>query len=65
MVWGLGIVMGGGMGFLCGVSYKVVIEILWLVMFEIFIGFYFDVGGSYFLLCMLGKIGLFLGLIVM
>lgn len=32
-------------------------------MLEIMIGLYLDVGGSYFLFCLLGKIGFFLGLI--
>lgn len=49
LFWGNGIVMGGGFGLMVGVSYCVVIEILCIVMFELIIGLYLDVGGSYFL----------------
>lgn len=63
LCWGYGIVMGGGIGLMVGCSYCVVIEKLCLVMLEIIIGFYLDVGGSWFLVCMLGKIGIFLVLI--
>ena len=62
VVWGSGIVMGGGMGLLCGASHKVVTETSRLAMPEISIGLYPDVGGSYFLPRMPGKTGLFLGL---
>merc|ERR1712137_33851 len=62
VVWGSGIVMGGGMGLLCGASHKVVTETSRLAMPEITIGLYPDVGGSYFLPRLPGKSGLFLGL---
>lgn len=62
VVWGSGIVMGGGMGLLCGASHRVVTETSRLAMPEITIGLYPDVGGSYFLPRLPGKLGLFLGL---
>ena len=62
VVWGGGIVMGGGMGLLCGASHRVVTETSRLAMPEINIGLYPDVGGSYFLPRLPGKTGLFLGL---
>ena len=62
VVWGSGIVMGGGMGLLNGASHRVVTETSRLAMPEITIGLYPDVGGSYFLPRLPGKSGLFLGL---
>ncbi|APD89929.1 enoyl-CoA hydratase [Alteromonas mediterranea] len=62
IVWSSGIVMGGGMGLLCGASHRVVTENSRLAMPEISIGLYPDVGGSYFLPRLPGKSGLFLGL---
>lgn len=62
IVWGSGIVMGGGMGLLCGASHRVVTETSRLAMPEITIGLYPDVGGSYFLPRLPGKTGIFLGL---
>lgn len=62
IVWGAGIVMGGGMGLLSGASHRVVTETSRLAMPEISIGLYPDVGGSYFLPRLPGKTGLFLGL---
>ena len=62
VVWASGIVMGGGMGLLCGASHRVVTETSRLAMPEITIGLYPDVGGSYFLPRLPGKSGLFLGL---
>lgn len=62
VVWGAGIVMGGGMGLLCGASHRVVTETSRLAMPEITIGLYPDVGGSYFLPRLPGNTGLFLGL---
>lgn len=61
IVWATGIVMGGGIGLLCGASHRVVTETSRLAMPEISIGLYPDVGGSWFL-SRLGKIGLFLGM---
>ncbi len=62
VVWGSGIVMGGGMGLFCGASHRVVTPSSRLAMPEITIGLYPDVGGSYFLPRLPGKSGLFLGL---
>jgi enoyl-CoA hydratase/carnithine racemase len=61
MVWATGIVMGGGIGLLCGASHRIVTETSRLAMPEISIGLYPDVGGSWFL-GRLGKVGLFLGM---
>ncbi|PMG31243.1 enoyl-CoA hydratase [Shewanella sp. 10N.286.52.C2] len=62
LVWGDGIVMGGGLGLMAGGSHRVVTERSRIAMPEISIGLYPDVGGSYFLNRMPGKLGLFLGL---
>ncbi len=61
IVWASGIVMGGGIGLMCGASHRVVTETSRLAMPEINIGLYPDVGGSWFL-GRLGKVGLFLGM---
>jgi len=62
LVWGDGIVMGGGLGLMAGGSHRVLTERSRIAMPEVTIGLYPDVGGSYFLNRMPGKIGLFLGL---
>lgn len=62
IVWGNGIVMGGGMGLFAGAAFRVVTESSRLAMPEITIGLYPDVGGSWFLNRMPGRCGLFLGL---
>ena len=62
IVWGGGIVMGGGIGLMAGASHRVVTESSRLAMPEISIGLYPDVGGSYFLAHLPGRLGLFLGL---
>ncbi|MGL5358870.1 MAG: enoyl-CoA hydratase/isomerase family protein, partial [Shewanella sp.] len=62
LVWGDGIVMGGGLGLMAGASHRVVTETSRIAMPEVTIGLYPDVGGSYFLNRMPGKLGLFLGL---
>ncbi|GAA4097958.1 enoyl-CoA hydratase/isomerase family protein [Zhongshania borealis] len=62
IVWGHGIVMGGGMGVFAAGSYRVVTEKTRLAMPEITIGLYPDVGGSYFLNRMPCHTGLFLAL---
>ena len=62
LVWGTGVVMGGGIGLFAGARYRVVTETSRLAMPEIGIGLYPDVGGSYFLSRLSGRIGLFLGL---
>lgn len=60
--WGHGIVMGGGLGLLSGCSHRVVTEKSRIAMPEITIGLHPDVGGSWFLNRMPGRIGLFLGM---
>jgi enoyl-CoA hydratase/carnithine racemase len=62
LVWGSGIVMGGGLGLLAGASHRVVTETSRIAMPEIGIGLYPDVGGSWFLRRMPGRTGLFLAL---
>lgn len=62
LVWGGGIVMGGGLGLLAGASHRVVTESTRIAMPEITIGLFPDVGGSWFLGRMPGRSGLFLGL---
>jgi len=62
VVWGDGIVMGGGMGLMMGASHRVVTETSRLAMPEISIGLFPDVGGTWMLNRLPGKTGLFLGL---
>ncbi|NPU93165.1 MAG: enoyl-CoA hydratase/isomerase family protein [Gammaproteobacteria bacterium] len=62
IVWGHGIVMGGGIGLMSGASHRVVTETSRLAMPEIGIGLYPDVGGTWFLNHAPGRSGLFLGL---
>ncbi|MDN5369312.1 MAG: hypothetical protein PWP74_620 [Shewanella sp.] len=62
LVWGDGIVMGGGLGLMMGASHRIVTERSRIAMPEVTIGLYPDVGGSYFLGRLPGKMGLFLGL---
>ena len=62
VVWGDGIVMGGGLGLMAGASHRIVTEHSRIAMPEVTIGLYPDVGGSYFLNRMPGKAGLFLGM---
>lgn len=62
IVWGNGIVMGGGLGLMAGGSHRIVTENSRIAMPEISIGLYPDVGGSYFLNRMPDNCGLFLGL---
>ncbi|HEY5717421.1 MAG TPA: enoyl-CoA hydratase/isomerase family protein [Motiliproteus sp.] len=62
IVWGSGIVMGGGLGLMAGANYRVVTETSRIAMPEVSIGLYPDVGGTWFLNHMPGRIGLFLGL---
>ena len=62
LVWGGGIVMGGGLGLMAGASHRVVTETTRIAMPEITIGLFPDVGGSWFLGRMPGRSGLFLGL---
>ncbi len=62
IVWGNGIVMGGGLGLMAGASHRVVTEHSKLAMPEVSIGLYPDVGAGWFLNRMPGRTGLFLGL---
>lgn len=62
IVWGNGIVMGGGLGLLAGASHRVLTERTRIAMPEIAIGLYPDVAGSWFLQRMPARLGLFLGL---
>jgi len=62
IVWGSGIVMGGGLGLMAGGSHRIVTESSRIAMPEVSIGLYPDVGGSYFLNRMPNKCGMFLGL---
>ncbi|GAB2944678.1 enoyl-CoA hydratase/isomerase family protein [Aquaspirillum soli] len=62
LLWGSGIVMGGGLGLMAGASHRVVTESSRIAMPEITIGLYPDVGGSWFLNRMPGRVGLFLAL---
>jgi len=59
LVWGSGIVMGGGLGLLVGASHRVVTETSRIAMPEINIGLFPDVAGSWFLPRMPGRTGLF------
>jgi enoyl-CoA hydratase/carnithine racemase len=62
LVWGNGIVMGGGLGLMAGASHRVVTGTSRIAMPEMAIGLYPDVGGSWFLNRMPQGCGLFLGL---
>lgn len=62
IVWGDGIVMGGGMGLYIGASHRVMTPQSQLAMPEINIGLYPDVGGTWFLNQLPQGVGLFLGL---
>jgi enoyl-CoA hydratase/carnithine racemase len=58
-----GIVMGGGMGLAQGAGVRIVGERTKMAMPETAIGLFPDVGGSYFLSRVPGKLGLYLGLV--
>ncbi|MBC7659958.1 MAG: enoyl-CoA hydratase/isomerase family protein [Chitinophagaceae bacterium] len=62
VIWGDGIVMGGGLGIMNGASHRIVTETTIMAMPEVTIGLYPDVGASKFLTDMPGRLGLFLGL---
>ncbi len=57
-----GFVLGGGMGLVQGVDLRVVTERSRLAMPEVAIGYFPDVGGSYFLSRVQGELGIYLGL---
>ncbi|MCF7530741.1 enoyl-CoA hydratase/isomerase family protein [Pseudomonas petrae] len=56
-----GFVLGGGMGLAQGADLRVVTERSRLAMPEVAIGYFPDVGGSYFLPRVLGEVGIYLG----
>jgi enoyl-CoA hydratase/carnithine racemase len=58
-----GIVMGGGMGIAQGARVRIVGDRTRMAMPETAIGLFPDVGGSYFLSRVPGKVGLYLGLV--
>lgn len=62
LCWGHGHVLGGGLGLLQGAGIRIVTPSSRLAMPEISIGLYPDVGASWFLSRLPGKLGLFLGL---
>jgi enoyl-CoA hydratase/carnithine racemase len=62
IVWGDGIVMGGGIGLMNGGSHRIVTERSVLAMPEITIGLYPDVGATWFLNNMPPGWGLFMGM---
>ena len=62
LCWGHGHVLGGGMGLLQAAGVRIVTPNSRLAMPEISIGLYPDVGGSWFLSRLPGKLGIFLGL---
>lgn len=57
-----GITMGGGVGISVHGRYRVATEKTMFAMPETLIGFFPDVGGSYFLPRLAGELGMFLGL---
>ncbi|WP_296403110.1 enoyl-CoA hydratase/isomerase family protein [Psychrobacter sp.] len=62
VLWGNGIVMGGGMGLMAACSHRIVTDSTKFAMPEISIGLFPDATGSWFLQRMPAKTGLFLGL---
>ena len=62
ILWGNGIVMGGGMGLLAACSHRIITERTRFAMPEVTIGLFPDASGSWFLPRMPAKTGLFLGL---
>lgn len=62
VLWGNGIIMGGGMGLMAACSHRIVTENTKFAMPEISIGLFPDASGSWFLQRMPAKTGLFLGL---
>lgn len=62
LCWADGITMGGGIGIMNGASHRVVTERTVLAMPEITIGFFVDVGATYFFSRLPRGLGLFLGL---
>ncbi|GAA0857314.1 enoyl-CoA hydratase/isomerase family protein [Aliiglaciecola litoralis] len=61
LVWGNGIIMGGGLGLMAGASHRIATETARIAMPEVSIGLFPDVGGSWFLNRMPNGCGRFLG----
>ena len=61
VVLGNGIVMGGGVGIMNGASHRIMTDKTVFAMPEVTIGFFPDVGGSYFLSRLKDNMGLFIG----
>ncbi|GGX77756.1 enoyl-CoA hydratase [Litchfieldella qijiaojingensis] len=62
LVWGDGIVMGGGLGLMAGGGHRLATENTLIAMPEITIGLYPDIGASWFLNRMPPGVGVYLGL---
>jgi enoyl-CoA hydratase/carnithine racemase len=62
VVWGHGIVMGGGLGIFAAAGFRIATEKTRIAMPEVTIALFPDVGGSYFLNKMPGHCGRFLAL---
>lgn len=62
LVWGSGIVLGGGLGLMAGASHRVVTETSRIGMPEVTIGLFPDVGATWFLQRMPVRTGLFMAL---
>lgn len=62
IAWGTGYAMGGGVGLMAACSHKVVTETTRMAMPEMPLGLFPDVGGTWFLNHMPGRIGYFLGI---
>ena len=62
VVWGQGVVMGGGLGLFQAASHSIVTDTSLLAMPEISIGLFPDVGGSWFLSRLPEKLGWYLAL---
>lgn len=62
VIWGNGIIMGGGLGLMNGASHRIVSPTCRIAMPEVSIGLYPDVGASWFLNRMPKGFGHFLGL---
>lgn len=62
ILWGNGIIMGGGMGLMAACSHRIITETTRFAMPETTIGLFPDATGSWFLQRMPARTGLFLGL---
>lgn len=59
---GHGVIMGGGLGLLTGCRYRLITPEITMAMPEVAIGLFPDVGASWFLNRLPGRLGLFMGL---